>query len=260
MESCETHGGDSQVYDRSFLLSEVKRNQVMALWEVRKYGLDSYGNVDYVSIYGMAPAEWYGRGVRLLARTVVECTRDALADRIGADVAQVARLTWPTARCLVLDPFAGSCNTLYWMLRHLPDARGIAFERDTLIHDLTRRNIDVLDAPIELLRGDYASLAPDRQVPADCLLVIFVAPPWGEALSAESGLDLRRTTPPVAEIIDYFNTLYPNHPILYVTQLFERMEAPSLDDLQARFVWSDLRIYDINAEGMNHGILLGGRD
>jgi hypothetical protein len=259
MESRETRGGDSQVYDRAFLLSEAKRNQVMALWEVRKYGQDSYGDVDYVSIYGMAPAEWYARGVRLLARTVVECTRDALADRIGLDVAQVARLTWPTTRYLILDPFAGSCNTLYWMLRHLPDARGVAFERDALIYDLTRRNIAALDTPIELLPGDYVSLAPNRQVPAECLLVIFVAPPWGQALSATAGLDLRRTTPPVAEIIDYFNMLYPDRSILYVTQAYERMETSSLDDLRARFVWSDLRIYDINTEGMNHGILLGGR-
>jgi hypothetical protein len=89
--------------------------------------------------------------------------------------------------------------------------------------------------------------------------VIFVAPPWGQALSATAGLDLRRTTPPVAEIIDYFNMLYPDRSILYVTQAYERMETSSLDDLRARFVWSDLRIYDINTEGMNHGILLGGR-
>jgi hypothetical protein len=145
------------------------------------------------------------------------------------------------------------------MLRHLPDARGVAFERDALIYDLTRRNIAALDTPIELLPGDYVSLAPNRQVPAECLLVIFVAPPWGQALSATAGLDLRRTTPPVAEIIDYFNMLYPDRSILYVTQAYERMETSSLDDLRARFVWSDLRIYDINTEGMNHGILLGGR-
>src|SRR5690348_15939471 len=107
-------GGGAQVYDRAFLLSKEKRNQVLSLEEVRQYGLDSYGDAEYVSIYGMTPAEWYGSGVRLLARTAVECTRDALADRIGADVAQAVRFASSRERFLVLDPFAGSCNTLYW--------------------------------------------------------------------------------------------------------------------------------------------------
>jgi hypothetical protein len=48
-------------YDRDFLLSPGKRNQVMALWEVEKFGTDSFGDPDYVSIYGMRPAEWYAR-------------------------------------------------------------------------------------------------------------------------------------------------------------------------------------------------------
>ena len=58
-------------YDRDFLLSRGKRNQVMELWEVQKFGTDSFGDPDYVSIYGMKPAEWYARGVRLLARTTI---------------------------------------------------------------------------------------------------------------------------------------------------------------------------------------------
>jgi hypothetical protein len=37
-------------YDRDFLLSSGKRNEVMALWEVEKFGIDSFGDPDYVSI------------------------------------------------------------------------------------------------------------------------------------------------------------------------------------------------------------------
>jgi hypothetical protein len=44
----------------------------------------------------MTPAEWYARGIRLLGRTAVECTRDPLAERIGCDVASVA-LSFATA-------------------------------------------------------------------------------------------------------------------------------------------------------------------
>ena len=45
-------------YDRQLLLLGSKRNEVLDLWEVHRYGTDSYGDADYVSIYGMPPAEW----------------------------------------------------------------------------------------------------------------------------------------------------------------------------------------------------------
>ena len=63
-------------YDRDYLLSPAKRNQVIELWEVEKFGLDSFGDPDAVSLYGMPPAQWYARGVRVLARTALEAVRD----------------------------------------------------------------------------------------------------------------------------------------------------------------------------------------
>jgi hypothetical protein len=69
-------------FDRDFLLSPAKRNQIMELWEVEKFGADSFGDPNYVSIYNMRPAEWYSLGVRLLART----TREAVRDRLGAAI------------------------------------------------------------------------------------------------------------------------------------------------------------------------------
>jgi len=78
------------VHDRALLLHGCKRNEVLNLAEIEQYGLDSFADADYISIYGMPPREWYRRGVRLLGRTAVECTRDALGDHIGRDVASVA--------------------------------------------------------------------------------------------------------------------------------------------------------------------------
>src|ERR1700750_2682140 len=66
-----------QAYDRWFLLGE-KRNELLALWEVERYGRDNFGDPDYVAIYGLAPREWYARGVRILGRTGGECTRGRL--------------------------------------------------------------------------------------------------------------------------------------------------------------------------------------
>jgi hypothetical protein len=86
---------------------------------------------------------------------------------------------------------------------------------------------------------------------------VFLAPPWGDALSQARGLDLRRTTPPVAAIVDDFERVYGGQPVLYVTQVHQTIEPDSLAELRGRFDWSGLKIYDINIEGMKHGVVLG---
>ena len=40
-------------YHRDFLLSPEKRNQLIELWEVEKYGRDCFGDPDDVHLYGM---------------------------------------------------------------------------------------------------------------------------------------------------------------------------------------------------------------
>jgi hypothetical protein len=54
---------------------------------VQRYGIESWDDPDYVCIYGLRPVDWYDRGIRILGRTTVECTRDELADKIGSDIA-----------------------------------------------------------------------------------------------------------------------------------------------------------------------------
>ena len=134
---------EEPVHDRALLLHGHKRDKVLTLEEVQRYGSDSCSDPDCIRLYGMTPPQWYSRGVRLLGRTAVECTRDPLADRIGRDVAAVAASLPPETRCVVVDPFAGSCNTLYWILRHVAPSRGVAFEFDPKVYELTRRNIEV---------------------------------------------------------------------------------------------------------------------
>src|SRR5215470_17921556 len=142
-------------YDRALLLLGAKRNAMLELAEVQAYGRDSYGNPDYVCIYGLRPAEWYAKGIRLLGRTAVECTRDELADRIGRDTAGVAGSSVARDRPLLIDPFAGSGNTLYWLARHLSVARGVGFELDAGVFALTKTNLAALSLPIEILNVDY---------------------------------------------------------------------------------------------------------
>ena len=246
----------TRVYDRALLLHGSKRSEVLSLAEVEQYGLDSFADGAYVSIYGMAPREWYQHGIRLLGRTVVECTCDPVGDGIGRDIALVAA-NMPSKQRMVIDPFAGSCNTLFWILQHLPNSEGIAFESDPQVFELTQRNLAILGQRIGLVYGDYAKLLREGCVAEDRDIVVFVAPPWGTALDQAQGLDLSSTKPPVADVVERIAHQFPKHKMLFATQVYERLSAPSLGHLQTRFDWSELRIYDINDKGGNHGILLG---
>jgi len=243
-------------YDRQLLLG-AKRNALLELWEVQKYGIDSYGDPDYVSIYGMRPTEWHARGVRLLGRTAVECTRDKLGDAIGKDIVATAATAPVTAPPLVIDPFAGSGNTLYWLTRHLPRARTQGFELDETVFQLTQQNVKSLGLPIEIVNIDYQSGLTVESISADQLLIAFIAPPWGDALEKPTGLDLRRTNPPIIEIVDVLLRRFKANLFLFAVQVYETVHPDSLGDVKRRFDWSALRIYDLNAPGQNHGILLG---
>jgi hypothetical protein len=249
--------GRGPIHDRALLLHGSKRNEILTLTEVHQYGVDSFADPDYIRLYGMTPAEWYARGIRLLGRTAVECTRDPLGDRIGRDVASVATSLPPQTKFTVIDPFAGSCNTLYWILRHIPRSTGIAFELDPQVHELTTRNIAGLDREIALTHGDYESLIGGHDIPADDAIVVFVAPPWGTALDETIGLDLRLTTPPITQIIGRIKRKYLRHKVLFATQVYERVNPESLAKLERMLDWSELRVYDLNVAGRNHGILLG---
>jgi 16S rRNA G966 N2-methylase RsmD len=242
-------------YDRWYLLGE-KRNEVLTLREVEQYGLDSFDDPDYVSLYGLTPREWYARGVRILGRTAVECTRDRLADLIGRDVAAVARAVPVATRPSVIDLFAGSGNTLYWITRHAGARRGVGFERDEAVFGLSRANLSIAGLGLDLIHDSYDRGLTAFGEPGEDLLIVFVAPPWGHALGEAAGLDLRRTEPPVAEVIDVTTTRLGRPRLLFAVQVHETVEPGSLTELTARFPWSAGRVYDINAPGHNHGLLL----
>jgi hypothetical protein len=246
------------VYDRHLLLDGKKRNAVLELWEVQRYGTDSYGDADYVSVYGMPPADWHAKGVRLLGRTAVECTRDKLGDAIGKDVAAVCAKAPYSAGATVVDLFAGSGNTLYWLLRHVGLGRGLGFELDAEVFRLTQQNLLALTLPIDIVNTDYRSGLSGVHVAADQLLVTFIAPPWGEALSKTTGLDLRRTTPPITRIVDFLLHAVAHTPLLCAIQIYETVDPGSLAEVQSRFDWAEVRIYNLNAPGENHGVLLAG--
>ena len=244
-------------YDRHHLLSEDRRNDVLAVWEIQRYGLDSFGDPDYSSIYGLRPEDWYRRGIRLLARTVVECTRDRLADPIGRDIANLARGAPSVSGSAVVDPFAGSANTLYWIKHHTTALRGIGFELDDAVFETTRKNLSILNLNITLIHQGHETGLRALNIPEDQLLIVFIAPPWADALNDAHGLDLRQTKPPVTDIIDLIANTFPTHKALLAIQVYETVVQDSLTDVTSLCNWSDLKTYDIDAPGKNHGLLVG---
>jgi hypothetical protein len=246
-------------YDRDFLLSPEKRNQMMAQWEVEKFGIDSFGDPDYVSLYGMRPAEWYARGVRLLARTTLEAVRDQLGAMIGTDVARRVAAAPAGTPFGLIDPFAGSCNGLYWVLRRVPNATARGFELDETVFALTSRNLTLLglDRQIQLIQGDYRQLISKHIFPPDHHLVVCLGPPWADALTPSTGLDLGRTRAPVGEIVDDFERVYPGNPVLYVVEAHERLVPEPLAALRRKFTESDLQIYDVTAPHGRRAMLFG---
>ena len=245
------------VYDRGLLLG-AKRDVVLDLREVHRYGADSFGDPDYTSVYGLRPAAWYAKGVRLLGRTVVECTRDVLAAAIGADTAAVVPSASSPSGVVVIDPFAGSCNTLYWICRHLPGCRAIGVELDDGVFELSRRNLSIVGSSIELVHADYLTALAGVEVADDAVVVVFIAPPWGEALSSDGVLDLRRTVPPVSRVVDVVLARFAGSMVCAI-QVYETTDGASLSELASRFSWTTLKTYAFNTSGQNHGILLGGR-
>lgn len=238
-------------------MSDSKRNDVLALWEVERYGRDSFRDPDYVSVYGLKPAEWHARGVRLLAPTAVECTRDRLADLMGRDIAALAQSAPAGPGPVVVDPFAGSGNTLYWIARHLPALRAVGFELDPAVFRASRRNLSIIGADVALIHERNEAALPALDIPEGHLLIVLIAPPWSDAFSVVSGLDLRVTKPPVSEIVDLVARTFPMQRVLLATQVHEHVIPASLTEVTSRCDWSRSRTYDIDAPGRNHGLLLG---
>ncbi|MGZ4180419.1 MAG: hypothetical protein ACXVUL_07010 [Solirubrobacteraceae bacterium] len=234
-----------------------KRNKVLDLAEVQSYGRNSFGDQDFVSIYGLKPADWYGRGVRLLGRTTVECTRDRFADLIGRDVAAAATTAPGVSGSVVVDPFAGSGNTLYWITRRVGPDRSVGFELDDVVFALTRENLSIMGVGIEVVHEGYEPGLQGLSVSDDALVIVFVSPPWGAALDEAVGLDLRRTTPPVADIVAVAMDVFRHNKLLLAIQAYELVEPGSMAELTRRFDWSAFNVYDINPQAKNPGLVLG---
>ena len=89
--------------------------------------------------------------------------------------------------------------------------------------------------PIDILNTDYRSGMTDTSVAENELLIVFIAPPWGDALDRTSGLDLRRTMPPITEIVDFLFHKFSRDRLLCAIQVHETVLPASMAELRTRF-------------------------
>ena len=75
--------------------------------------------------------------------------------------------------------------------------------------------------PINILNTDYRTGVAGISVELAELLILFSAPPWGDAFARTSGVDLRRTTPPITEIEDFLLYRFSQNRLVCAIQVYE---------------------------------------
>jgi hypothetical protein len=198
----DTHGSDAL---RAELLG-AKRHQVLGLDDIIEAGRTLTGDPDGLSYYGLPPSQWYARGIRMLGRTCVEATPDITARPIARTV---RALLGPRPAAGVVDLFAGSANLLSHVAAALSGSAGgmeacgmeaCGMEADEAVWRQTESNLRILGVRSVVRLGDWRSYF-DRPLDVDTT-VYLLSPPWAEAFSFATGLDLARTQPPVPLIVD----------------------------------------------------------
>ena len=154
-------------YDRDFLLSAGKRNQLMALWEVEKYGRDCFSDPRPRSSlrYGASRLVRAGR-----SHSGAYLPRGCEGPTRQYDWARHCRRRHPrfrqtthrgnrSIRQAPATVSIRSCGTCRFL-------KGIRMLNQFTVFDLTTRNIAHLKAPIELVEGSYKNLVGSKKHPS----------------------------------------------------------------------------------------------
>ncbi|MFD9339806.1 hypothetical protein ACFWBF_36320 [Streptomyces sp. NPDC060028] len=187
---------------RDRLLGDL-RTTVLTGEQLCEAGELIYGRPEGLSLYGIPALDMADRGIRLLGRTVIECSVDAYTVPVAEELARLQAGTRPQGPDaydpMAVDLFCGSGNFGHHLGRHL-GCPVHAAELDPDVYESTAGNLDRIGSPISLHLIDYRDLL--GKLPARSTHDTYVVePPWGPAFTAD-GLDLTRTSPPVSEILD----------------------------------------------------------
>jgi predicted RNA methylase len=222
---------------RRRLLEQSMASRRLSLSEIRGAGWALANDPNDLRIFGMSPLVWFPLGFRILGRTAVELTRDLHAGFLARSVAEtLAGQGLHIAD--VIDPFLGSGNLFFHVLRAVGASRGIGLDVNADVLALTARNLSRLRLfgrlkakELFFHRQDCAH-APGYLQDRSTLLIID--PPWGEAFDAR-GLDLGKTMPPVSDILDTMRRAMKTAPAFALVKTHPMMVAQSVDALTGAY-------------------------
>jgi hypothetical protein len=95
-----------------------------------------------------------------------------------------------------------------------------------------------LNLSINVSDRDYREGLSSLIIAPDQLLIASIAAPSGDALNMSTGLDLRRTTPPITQIVNILVGIVGKNPLLCAIQVYKKLDPASLAELTPRFSWS----------------------
>ncbi|MFD1831303.1 hypothetical protein ACFSJS_16780 [Streptomyces desertarenae] len=226
MNACEEPGPAAFFALRDRLLGPL-RNRFLTTDQLCEAGRLLCGRPEGLSLYGIPAPEMEARGLRILGRTAVECTKDPHPEAVAAAIAEI-EATAPGAGdgAMVVDLFCGSGNFGHHLGRRL--GRPVyASELDPVVHAAGRHNLARVGSAVDLRLADYRDLL--GALPARSEHDVYVVEPaWGPALTPD-GLDLARTSPPVPEIIGNIRRSRGRVPCLVVIETSDRVLHGSLE-------------------------------
>ncbi len=222
---------------RQQYLSPPLSTRKLRLRETRQAAGRLSGDRNDLRLFGLSTIAWYLLGVRIVGRSVIEATRDPQARFLARAVAQTLREHGHEISD-VIDPFVGSGNVLYHLVKETGAKRGIGVELDPAICRLTSRNFEVMRRSLQL-RGVEIRIHPGdwslcRAFLGERPTLIHIGPPWGDAFTAE-GLDLRATQPPIKAILAEIEQAAGDAPIFAAISAFPKVVAESVSEILAGY-------------------------
>jgi hypothetical protein len=220
---------------RQEYLSPPLASRCLSLRETRNAARRLSGDPGDLRLFGLPTAAWYALGVRISGRSAIEATRDPQARFLANAVASTLAEN-DIALSTVIDPFVGSGNTLYHFLRATKAARAVAIDSDPTVSQLTARNLALLQrwrrlrCELELSVDDWSAAC---DLMGDAPTLVIVSPPWGDAFGPE-GLDLRKTYPPVTDVIEKLAGCRAGGPVFVAIMAVPEMVVESVQEVIGR--------------------------